>query len=78
MNIKGKVAVVTGAGSGIGAAVCRELANRGARAVILVDRRDNVYELADSIDTAIGPASGRGARRRHDERHVSELRCTTK
>jgi len=54
MNIKGKVAIVTGAGSGIGAAVCRELAIRGAQAVILVDRRDNVYELADSIDNASG------------------------
>jgi NAD(P)-dependent dehydrogenase (short-subunit alcohol dehydrogenase family) len=54
MNIKNKVALVTGAGSGIGAAVSRELASRGARAIVLVDRRDDVYRLADSIDTAIG------------------------
>jgi 3-oxoacyl-[acyl-carrier protein] reductase len=54
MNIKGKIALITGAGSGIGAAVSRELADRGAKAVILVDRRDNVYQLADSIDAASG------------------------
>lgn len=54
MNIKGRVAVVTGAGSGIGAAVCRELANRGARAVVMVDRRDNVYDLADKMNSELG------------------------
>jgi NAD(P)-dependent dehydrogenase (short-subunit alcohol dehydrogenase family) len=54
MNIKNKVAIVTGAGSGIGAAVCRELANREVRAVVLVDRRDGVYDLADSINSSMG------------------------
>lgn len=54
MNINNKVAIVTGAGSGIGASVCQELANRGARTVIMVDRRDNVYELAESINGAMG------------------------
>ncbi|MGD9634437.1 MAG: SDR family NAD(P)-dependent oxidoreductase [Pirellulales bacterium] len=54
MNIRNKVALVTGAGSGIGAAVCRELARREAKAVILVDRRDTVYDLADSINSSIG------------------------
>lgn len=54
MNINKKVAIVTGAGSGIGAAVCRELAARGAEAVVLVDRRDSVYDLADSINSSVG------------------------
>jgi 3-oxoacyl-[acyl-carrier protein] reductase len=54
MNINNKVALVTGAGSGIGAAVCQELASRGARAVVLVDRRDSVYDLADSINSTVG------------------------
>jgi NAD(P)-dependent dehydrogenase (short-subunit alcohol dehydrogenase family) len=45
---------VTGAASGIGAAVVRELARRGARAVVLVDRSDRVHELARSINEAAG------------------------
>jgi NAD(P)-dependent dehydrogenase (short-subunit alcohol dehydrogenase family) len=36
-NFDGKVAIVTGGGSGIGAAICRELAARGA-AVVVADR----------------------------------------
>jgi NAD(P)-dependent dehydrogenase (short-subunit alcohol dehydrogenase family) len=54
MNIKNRVAIVTGAGSGIGAAVSRELAKREARTVVLVDRRDSVYDLAESINASVG------------------------
>ena len=54
MNINKKVSIVTGAGSGIGAAVCRELATRGAETVVLVDRRESVYDLADSINSSVG------------------------
>ncbi len=45
MEIKNKVAVVTGAGSGIGRAVCIELASRGAAALALVDRSESVHEV---------------------------------
>ena len=45
-----KVALVTGAASGSGEAVVRELAHRGARAVILVDRSDRASALAASIN----------------------------
>jgi 3-oxoacyl-[acyl-carrier protein] reductase len=49
MIIAGKVAVVTGAGSGIGEAVSLELVRRGIKAIALVDRADTVSHLADSI-----------------------------
>ncbi|MBX3427579.1 MAG: SDR family oxidoreductase [Pirellulales bacterium] len=52
MNLHGKVAVVTGAASGIGEAAAAELANRGVRNVILVDRSDHVHEVAEAINRA--------------------------
>lgn len=53
-NIYQKVAVITGAASGIGEAVSIELAKRGAKAVLLVDRSDAVNELAAKINEATG------------------------
>jgi NAD(P)-dependent dehydrogenase (short-subunit alcohol dehydrogenase family) len=55
-QIENKVAVVTGAASGIGEALVRELAERGVAAVVLVDRSDRVEELARSINEAAGRA----------------------
>jgi NAD(P)-dependent dehydrogenase (short-subunit alcohol dehydrogenase family) len=54
MLIPDKVAVVTGAASGIGEAVARELAYRGARAIVLVDRSDRAFDLARSINESAG------------------------
>jgi NAD(P)-dependent dehydrogenase (short-subunit alcohol dehydrogenase family) len=37
MDLRGKVAFVTGAGRGIGRAVCRELQRRGAAGIVVTD-----------------------------------------
>ena len=54
MQIKGTVALVTGGASGIGEAVCLELARREVRAVIVVDRSDRALEVARSVNAAVG------------------------
>jgi NAD(P)-dependent dehydrogenase (short-subunit alcohol dehydrogenase family) len=50
MDIKGRVAVITGAASGIGEATALELARRGARAIALVDRSRRAEEVAGAIN----------------------------
>ncbi len=52
-TLAGKVAIVTGATSGIGAATAQELARRGAR-VVLAARRAHELELAADALTAAG------------------------
>lgn len=54
MLIKGKIAVVTGAASGIGRATAMELARRGIVGVGLVDMSDAVHELASELNAAAG------------------------
>ncbi|MEX2516864.1 MAG: SDR family NAD(P)-dependent oxidoreductase [Gammaproteobacteria bacterium] len=56
MEIKDKVALVTGAASGIGQAVATELTNRGVKAVALVDMTDAVKTAAEEINKAHGSA----------------------
>jgi short-subunit dehydrogenase len=53
----GKVAVVTGASSGIGEATARELARRGMRVALVARRRERLAELADRIAKTGGSAS---------------------
>lgn len=50
VNIKDKVAIITGAGGGIGQAVAAELCSRGIKATILVDNNPGVSEVADRIN----------------------------
>lgn len=51
VKVEGKVVVVTGGGSGIGAAVCRRLRAEGARAVVVADRDDGAADrVAAEVD----------------------------
>ncbi|MBN3761400.1 SDR family oxidoreductase [Burkholderia sp. Ac-20365] len=53
-NIAGKVVVITGASSGLGAATARMLASRGASVVLGARRVDMMNALADEIRAAGG------------------------
>lgn len=50
MQIEGKVALITGAASGIGEAVAKDLARRGISGVALVDRSDRVLDIAKALN----------------------------
>jgi NAD(P)-dependent dehydrogenase (short-subunit alcohol dehydrogenase family) len=54
MKIEGKVAVVTGAASGIGEAVARELARRPVKALLAIDRSPSVVQVARTINEVVG------------------------
>ncbi len=54
MDIPGKVALITGAASGIGEAVSVDLARRGVRALALVDQADCDGRVADKIHQIAG------------------------
>ena len=54
MQIQDKVAVVTGAASGIGYATSVELVNRGVKAVATVDMSDAVSQVAEEINNKVG------------------------
>ena len=49
-RLDGKVAVVTGASRGIGAAIARELARVGASVVVAARGKDALQEVAESLD----------------------------
>jgi NADP-dependent 3-hydroxy acid dehydrogenase YdfG len=56
-KLQGKIAWVTGAGSGIGAAAARRLAGEGAHVVLTGRRREPLTEVAGAISSAGGSAS---------------------
>jgi len=58
MELKGKVAVITGASSGIGEGTARELANAGMKLVITARRKEILDKLATQLDTDVEVVAG--------------------
>jgi NADP-dependent 3-hydroxy acid dehydrogenase YdfG len=56
-SLRNKVAVVTGASSGIGAAVARALNTGGARVALAARREEALLEIQSSLDSASGRKS---------------------
>ncbi len=56
VELKGAVALVTGASSGIGAATAVELAARGAAVALVARRADRLKAVAERITQAGGAA----------------------
>lgn len=60
MNIKGSVAVITGAAGGIGRALALELAKRKAAGLALVDQSDTVNQVATALNEFAGSTIAHG------------------
>ncbi len=50
-SLEGKVAVVTGGGSGLGAAICRALGEQGVRVVVADIREEPARKIAEELNT---------------------------
>jgi 3-hydroxy acid dehydrogenase/malonic semialdehyde reductase len=57
MNLKGKIAFITGASAGIGKACAEKFAEAGANLVLLARRKENIDELALELNGKFGTES---------------------
>ena len=56
MNLKGKIAVVTGASSGIGREIAQEFAKKGVYIIMTARREEELYKIKAQIEEAGGKA----------------------
>lgn len=54
-GLEGRIAVVTGASAGIGEAIARDLATRGARVLLVARRAERLGELCDALGANAAP-----------------------
>lgn len=52
-RFKGKVAIVTGGGNGLGAAVCKRLSCEGARVVVADIDKEAADRISQGLDSSI-------------------------
>jgi NADP-dependent 3-hydroxy acid dehydrogenase YdfG len=58
MELKGKVAVITGASSGLGEGAARELADAGMKLVLTARRKELLDKIAAQLDTEVAVIAG--------------------
>jgi NAD(P)-dependent dehydrogenase (short-subunit alcohol dehydrogenase family) len=56
MRLEGQHALITGGGTGIGAAIARALAAEGAKLTLVGRRREKLEEVAGGLDALVAPA----------------------